>query len=455
MTYINLFDDSSRVKKIFFIGIGGISMSSLALISKECGYSVSGSDRMQTKLTEKVFSNGIKVYYGHNADNINGSDAVVYTAAIGEDNPELMRAREIGLPLIKRSEFLGHIISNYQNKIGISGMHGKSTTTSMISHIFLSLATDPTIIGGAEMPDVGGAYRIGGKKYIIFEADEYKASFHSFPTDIAICLNADLDHVDYYPDVESVIKSFAKYIHASPCAVINMSDANLMRSCEGYKGKLVTFSIEDIHADYFAGNIVVSSGHTEYDLYKNGKFISRVKINVAGKHNALNCVAAIAAADICGLDIIKAAECMERFAGTRRRGEYIGEKNGVLVYDDYAHHPSEIRASLEAFKAMDKKIFCIYQPHTYSRTAILFDEFSKAFGNADKVIFADIFAAREQNTYGVSSGSLSDKVEGSLYFDSFEKIAEYVMSEAKSGDIVITMGAGDVYKIGGMILQQI
>jgi len=443
-----------EVKSIFFIGIGGISMSSLARLARHGGYAVSGSDRSDSPTVRSLREEGITVYPKHDAANIGDSDLVVYTAAVNETNPELAYAVEKGIPCLIRAEFLGRLIGNYKTKIGICGMHGKSTTTSMVSHLFLSLDKNPTIVSGAEINELHSAYRLGCEDYMIFEADEYKAAFHNFPTDIAVCLNAELDHVDFYPDLVSVVRAFRTYLHRAPCAVVNASDPEVMEACEGYAGRLVTFSTEG-EADLQAKNIRMTETGSTYDLYIGGECVTAVKLNAPGPHNVLDSLAALAAAYAAGLDVKKAASAMTTFGGTHRRGEYKGKtKEGVLVYDDYAHHPSEIRASLAGFKAMGRKVFCLYQPHTYSRTIGLFEDFLKAFGDADEVIFAEIFAAREQNTTGISSADLAARIEGARFYPNFDEIAADVKKNAKAGDIVITMGAGDVYKIGEMLLGQ-
>jgi len=440
------------VKTIFFIGIGGISMSSLARLARHSGYAVLGSDRSESPMVQSLRAEGITVYPEHRASNLGGSDLVVYTAAVNDTNPELAHAKERGIPCLIRADFLGRLIENYQTKIGVCGMHGKSTTTSMISHLFLAAEKDPSIISGAEINELHSAYRLGGEAYMIFEADEYKAAFHSFPTDIAVCLNAELDHVDFYPNLDAVVEAFRVYLHRAPCAVVNKADDEVMMACEGYEGRLITFSMAG-EADVQAKNIRMTCDRSLYELWIGGEKITDVVLSAPGPHNVADSLAALAAAYAAGLDVKEAALAMTSFGGTKRRGEYKGTTSeGVLVYDDYAHHPSEIRASLAGFKAMGHKVICLYQPHTYSRTIGLFEEFVKAFDDADEVVFAEIFAAREQNTTGISSADLAAHIEGARFYPTFEQIAADVKKNAEAGDIVITMGAGDVYKIGDMLL---
>lgn len=441
------------VRSIFFIGIGGISMSSMAFLSQKSGYEVSGSDRGESEMIERLKKAGIRVERGHDASHLGNAQLVVYTAAVGEDNPELIAAKERGIPCRKRAEFLGGILAEYRKKIGVCGMHGKSTTTSLLSHIFLSLSLDPSIIAGAEIPEIGGAFRVGGNEWMLFESDEYKAAFHSFPTDIAVCLNAEMDHVDFYHSIEDVIEAFRVYIRRAPTAVVHADDENLLRAREGYEGRLITFSLTDPSADLFASEILLEPDSSSYTLFLHGEKLCRVTLPLTGPHYVFDSLAALGGAYAAGLSLPEAAKTLIDFGGTHRRSEYRGEFNGVVVYDDYAHHPSEIRASLKGFRAKKKKIFCVFQPHTYSRTKGLFDGFVSAFSDADEVIFADIFAAREQNTFGVSSAMLAEKTKNARYFDSFEKIAAYLREAAKPGDLVITMGAGDVRRVGDLLLR--
>ena len=442
------------VRRLFFIGIGGVSMTSLALISQSCGYEVSGSDAREGKNVALLRSAGIPVCIGHDAKNVDFADMVVYTAAVGEENPERKAALEKGIPCVCRAVFLGGILSRYKTKIGVCGMHGKSTSTSMLSHLYLSAGLDPTIIGGAEISEISSAYRIGSEERVIFESDEYKASFHSFPTDIAVCLNADLDHVDFYPDIDAVIDSFRVYMHASPCVVRNADDPFLRKAAEGYSGREITFSLTDPGADLFAADIAFSPRTTSFDLMKKGEKVSRVEIPFCGRHFALDMLAALAAFDADGQDIVRGAKSASTFQGTKRRAEYRGKTaSGALVFDDYAHHPTEIRASLSGFREAGGKIFCVFQPHTYSRTLALKNDFASALSAADEVIYADVFAAREKDVFGISSRDLAKITKNACWFPDFPSIAAYVNEKAGEGDVILTMGAGDINKVGKMILD--
>ncbi len=446
----------SKVKKLHFIGIGGISMSSLAMIAKDRGFEVTGSDRTRSEATEKLESAGIKVIYAHEASNIEGCEAVVYTAAVHDDNPEMARAIELGLPRIKRAEFLGYIMQAYKNRIGVAGMHGKSTTTSMISEAFMTAGVDPTIVNGVRLKMLdGGAYRVGGKDHFIFEACEYTDSFLSFFPSIAVVLNVDRDHVDYFLSMEQTVDSFKRYLSLAETAVVNIDDDYTVEACEEYEGRLIRVSTKGNEAEYNAVDISYDHGFGSFDVIKGAVNLGRVTLGVPGEHSVLDALVTVAVSDICGLPFEPVANALACFKGANRRFEYIGKYNGIDVYDDYAHHPSEIKTTLEGVvKRGYNKIWCVFQSHTYSRTAGLFDEFARAFDSVDCVIFADIFAARETDTLGVSAELLAKRAgDKALYLGSFENIAEYLKANAKKGDLILTMGAGDVCKIAYSIVN--
>jgi len=443
-------------ESVFFIGICGISMSSLAFITHTHGIKVGGSDTNDGEMARKLRESGIELYIGHSAENIKGYDAVVYTAAIAEDNPELMYARENGLPCINRAEYLGKLMQSYTNKIGVAGMHGKSSVTGMISHVFIESGKEPTVLNGANTYELdGGAYKIGRQDSFIFEACEYKDSFLSFYPDIAVLLNLEMDHVDYFKSLDQIKESFAKYADKASTVVAFGNDEDLMDAIKNYKGRLVTYGVNDNTLDFYAYDIRENSqGYDVFKIGHNGELLCEVELAVPGEHNVVNATAAITVAYLNGIDVGVAAESMGTFKGVNRRSEYKGTVDGVVIYDDYAHHPSEIKSSLHGLKKLCRgRLWCVYQPHTYSRTAGLFDEFCESFGEADEVIFAEIYAAREKNTFGISSKDLADKIDGALFIDSFEKIAEYVKKNAKEGDLVVSMGAGDVFKVHQLLLK--
>lgn len=442
-------------KRIFFVGIGGISMSSIALILKSRGYEVGGSDRSASALTDKLIDNGIEVFFGHDAKNPRGYDFLVYTAAVDSSNPEIKAACEMGIPCVSRGDFLGWLMTSYRERIGVCGTHGKSTTTGMISQIMLDTEADPTIVCGAEFSKINGAYRVGGDDTFVFEACEYKDSFLSFSPTVSVVTNIDLDHPDYFKSLEQLRTSFVKYMNYSDIAVVNFDSKDVRIASESFTGKrLITYGIESGDVNFYAKNINFVRGKAEFDIYHDGVPQAHINLKVPGTHNIYNALAAASAANACGVPFSVIQKSLSEFGGIKRRFEYKGSFGNVSVYDDYSHHPTEIKATLDGAKRLGyNRIFCVFQPHTYSRTKELFDDFKNSFNDADVVIFADIYAAREVNTFNISSKMLADAVPHALYFDSFDKIAQYVRDNATSHDMVITVGAGDVYKVGELLLR--
>ena len=447
-----------RAKKIFFIGIGGVSMSSLAHISADNGLIVSGSDRSASAITDSLENQGIKIYYEHKAENVSGSDVVIYTAAIPPSNPELIYAKENGIPRIYRADYLGFIMRNYVNRIGISGMHGKSTVTSMVSHVFIKAGANPTVVSGAVFDELeGGTYRTGGDKYFIMEACEYCDSFLSFTPNIAVVLNIEMDHPDYFKDINHIKNSFKKYISIASDghAVLNWDDENVREISEGFHGEIIKFGIKNKAADYMAENIRYENGYPVFDLIVRDKYITTIKLSVAGEHNILNALATCAVSDLCEINTEKTACALSSYTGAHRRMEYKGKICGgkAEMYEDYAHHPTEIKTTLKGAKMMaGGNLWCVFQPHTFSRTSELFDEFITSFDGV-KTIFADIYAARESNETGISSKDLAERVKGSVYINNFVDIADYLRENVSDGDTVIIMGAGDVNKICDLLKE--
>ena len=449
-------------RSVYFIGIGGISMSSLAHIALERGCHVSGYDRVPSALTEALEKCGVKIYYELDPSHIDDQDVIVYTAAIKPDNPELAMALEYDRAgekyCVYRADFLGWLMSGCKNRIGVAGMHGKSTTTAMLAHIFLSAKLDPTIVLGAVMDEIGGAYRVGSKDTFIMEACEYQDSFLSFTPNIAVILNIDLDHTDYFSGLDNIIDSFSKYaaIADDGYAVYNSDSENVLSAMRNYKGKRVTFGLES-DAVFTAGNIVFDHGRAEFDILKKGTLFAHIKLGVTGRHNILNSLAAAAAADICGVPAEAVEKGLASYRGAKRRMEYRGSFTtasgaSVPLFDDYAHHPTEIRATLSGAKEMGyKRVWVVFQPHTYSRTASLYDEFAKSFVGVNAV-FAPIYAARETNEWGVTSEKLAEDA-GGLYFPTLGEIAGYLRKELRDGDMLIVMGAGDVIKLDDILLE--
>lgn len=456
----------SSAKSVYFIGIGGISMSSLAHIALANGLNVGGYDRTPSNLTRTLEADAANVYYELCPSHIDAYDVIVYTAAIARDNPELAYALECDSKgekyCVYRADFLGYLMSSHKNRIGVSGMHGKSTATSMISHIFLAADTDPTIVSGAELSAIGGAYRIGSKENFIMEACEYQDSFLSFKPNVAVVLNIDMDHPDYFKDLEQIITSFRNYLGIAKdgYAVLNADCENTLRAAKDYTGTRITFGLKK-SADFTAENITFDHGKAEFDIIKLGKLFTRVKLNVTGRHNIMNALAAAAAADICGVPSEAISHGLESYGGAKRRMELRGSVAGieanVPLYDDYAHHPTEIKATLSgALECGYDRVVVVYQPHTYSRTNELFEEFVGAFSEVSSrgahVIFADIYAAREENIYGITSEMLAKRVNGSVYLPSFEAIADYLRRELRENDMLIVMGAGDIINLDKLLL---
>lgn len=449
----------SGCKSIFFIGIGGINMSSLAHISHLRGYRTGGSDRTETALTRSLADCGIEIFYSHDASHVAGYDAVVYTVAISPENPEYKAACERGIPCISRADYLGYVMTGYRRRIGVCGMHGKSTCTSMCALAFMEAGGDPTVISGAELAAMGGAYRIGGDENFIFEACEYMDSFLDFNPTVAVVLNIEMDHVDYFSSIEQIRRSFASFMALTGekgTAVINADDENVMLAAQTYKGNRVTFSASDPAADYSAANVVFETGRASFDIMHGGVCAAHVALSVPGAHNIYNALAAFAAADVCGLDAGRVARGLSAFTGARRRMEYKGKFCGVEVYDDYGHHPTEVRATLKAMRGVGSgRLFCVFQSHTYSRTAKLFDDFAEALTHADRAVVADIYAARETDDLGVSGAKLAAAVNGrggsAVYGGSTENIAKLLAGELRAGDTLVVMGAGDIYKLFPLI----
>lgn len=450
-----------KSKKVHFIGIGGVSMSGLAEILLEAGYSVSGSDMKASSATDMLSKLGAEVFIGHDGKNLDGADLVVYTAAVSEDNPELLEAKKLSIPAMDRAEFLGDLMKGYKYNVAVAGTHGKTTTTSMLSHITLKANLDPTILVGGQLDVINGNVRTGKSQYLLTEACEYKASFLKFIPHVGIITNIDADHLDFYKDIEDIQNTFVKFSALIPVngyLVCCAEDERMDKVIAGAKCTVITYGIDK--GDFTAKNIVFNGkGCASFTVYFRGDKFLDVILNVPGRHNVLNALACIGASF--ALDIPKDSifEGLKEFGGTHRRFELKGSKNGVIVIDDYAHHPTEIRATLSAARNYPhKRIFCVFQPHTFSRTLSLFEEFSNAFEGVDDLILADIYAAREKDTGVVSSAMLADKISAKglkcQNLHDFDEIVSYLDANLKEGDVLFTVGAGDVYKIGEMYLQK-
>ena len=449
-------------KKIHFIGIGGISMSGLAEILIKNNYRVSGSDMQLSHITNKLKEKGAEIYIGHNGDNIKDADLVVYTAAISPENPEYIKAVEQNLPLMDRAEFLGHIMKGHKYNVAVSGTHGKTTTTSMISHIVLKEDVDPTILVGGELDIIAGNVLAGNSDYFITEACEYKSSFLKFFPYIGTILNIDADHLDYYKDLNHIKDTFKEFINIIPKEghlIANVEDKNvrsILENCN-YNCNILTYGLNQgiLQAKDICYN---KSGCGTFNVYKNGDKLFHIELNVPGEHNVLNALASIGIALSLNLSENSITSGLSSFRGTHRLFEIKGTKDGVTVIDDYAHHPTEIKATLKATQNYPhNNIYCVFQPHTYTRTLSLFEDFSESFYNVNNLILADIYAAREKDTGIVSSTMLGDRIReknvNCINLHSFDKIVDYLKDNLKTGDILITMGAGDVFKVGEMFLK--
>lgn len=445
------------IKNIHFVGIGGISMSALALVMKQNGYNISGSDLNKSNLTDDLVCKGINFYIGHKAENIKGSELIVYTAAVKIDNPELLKAIKEKIPIIERAVLLGYLIDLYKYPIGISGTHGKTTATSMIASIALTAKIDPTIMVGGELSSINGNYRIGNSPYFIFEACEYSNSFLNFKPFISVILNIDADHLDFFINLDDIINSFKIYCNNTKengIIIANTDDENVLKAIQGTHKKVVSFGFNN--ADFTAKDINFIKGYPSFKVYYKGDFLTDITLNVPGIHNVLNSLSAIATAFLIGIDILSIKNGLFAFNGTKRRFELKYKVNGITIIDDYAHHPSEIIATLNAANNMGyKRVICIFQPHTYTRTLHHLKNFASSLSLANKIILAKIYPAREKDIYNISSNNICALIDNSVYFEKFEDIANYISTLAKDGDLIITMGAGDINKVADMIYEKL
>ena len=455
----------NKPANIHFIGIGGISMSGLAEILVNEGFHIQGSDSKESALTDHLSSLGCTIFYSQVGENITDDiDLVVYTAAIKDTNEELVAARAKNIPTLTRAELLGQIMANYKTAINISGTHGKTTTTSMVSEILLAADADPTISLGGILNTIGGNIRVGKSETFVTEACEYTNSFLSFNPTIEIILNVKADHLDFFKDLDDIRHSFKKFASMLPADGMLIINSDI-DDCEYFYNditckNIITFGSDSSKSKYAPCNIVFDDkACCSYDLMVSGKTIDHITLNVPGIHNVYNSLSAIALSMELGIDMDSIKAGLTHFKGTDRRFEYKGTYNGITIVDDYAHHPDEISATLSAAaKYPHKDVWCVFQPHTYTRTKALFDDFAKALSAADHVVLADIYAARETDTLGISSKDLSDAIKklgtDSYYFGSFEEIEQFLIEHCINGDLLITMGAGNILKVGEDILNR-
>lgn len=450
-------DILDRVKRIHFVGIGGSGMCPLAEILHSRGYTLTGSDVSESDTLERIRSYGIPVMMGHKAENIKGAELVVYTAAAKQDNPELVAAREQGIPTMERSVMLGVVTRRYADTVAVSGTHGKTSTTAMLTQILVNSGKDPSAIIGGKLPFIGGNGRIGKSEIMVCEACEYVDTFLQLTPAVSIILNVDADHLDYFKDLEHIIRSFHRFASQTTKAlVVNGDDPNTLKAIEGVSLPVITFGLGKDN-DYYAAEVAASAGVREhFTLMHKGEKLTEIALSVPGKHNIYNALAAAAAAHYLGVAPKDIAFSLHQFTGVHRRFEILGRPNDIVIADDFAHHPTELTATLTAAMQMGfQTVWAVFQPHTFSRTYLLMDDFAKALRIPDRVVMSEILPVRETNTYNVHTKDLADKVPGSVWFDTFEEIADYIAAHAKPGDLVLTLGGGNVYQCAHMILDRL
>lgn len=452
----------NNYSRVHFIGIGGISMSGLAEILLAEGYIVSGSDMKSSPIISRLKSKGAQIHINHDKDNLGNVDLVIYTDAISDDNPELIEALRRGIHTMDRGSFLGQLMTKYTNSIAVSGTHGKTTTTGMISIILDKSTIEPTILLGGELDQIGGNVKIGKDSYLLTEACEYKGNILKFHPTIGIILNVEEDHLDYFKDLSHIVKTFQEFAKSIPSLgtlVINGDDESTAEIVKDTKCENITFGIKNEDCEYFATDIEFDNfGLPNYTLEVDKKSY-KVALSVLGIHNIYNSMAAIATTHKCGVPMETIINSIKLYTGSHRRFEHKGSYNGIKIIDDYAHHPTAVKATLDSIeKIANDKVWCVFQPHTYTRTRSLLNEFSRSFTKADTVIISDIYAAREKDTGEIHSKDLVEKLKehnvNAIYMNDFNDIAEYLFNNTSHGDIILTMGAGDIYTVGEILLEK-
>lgn len=445
-----------EVKRIHFIGIGGSGMCPLAEILHSWGYELSGSDNNESDILKRIRKMGIPVTLGQKAENIEGAEMVVYTAALLPDNPELVAAKESGIPTFERAKLFGAISRMYKNCFGICGTHGKTTVTSMTTQMMLETGLDPSAVIGGKLPVIDAYGRVGKSDNFVCEACEFVDTFLHLSPSVAVILNIDEDHLDYFKTMDNLILSFHKFADMARDAVIyNGDDANTLTALKGITGKdLITFGYAKTN-DYYPENIeTVRGAFYAFDVMHKGEKLCRVTLGVPGKHNILNALAAFACVLYAGGDAENAKKGLEAFGGAGRRFEFLGTHKGITFADDYAHHPAELRVTLEAASKMGfHAVWAVFQPFTYSRTYLLMDDFAEVLRIPEHCVMTEIMGSRERNTYNVYTKQLADKIPGSVWFEGFDGVSQYVLDHAEEGDLVITLGCGDIYKAARMMIE--
>lgn len=452
-----------KYKNIHMIGIGGVSMSGIAAILQNWGFNVTGSDTSDSEAVQLLRKKGIKVVIGHSVEDVAGSDAVIYSAAVKQTDPEIVEAHRLNIPTIERADFLGAITRCYKDTICISGTHGKTTTTSMISLCFMDALKDPSIQVGAMLKQINGNYRVGNSEHFVIEACEYVESFLKFSPKAEVILDIDNDHLDYFKTFDNIKKAFIKYAKLLPddgLLVINADDKSCLELPQYTNAKVVTYGIKNTEADFTAKNISFDDdGFPEFDIYYKNEFFMKLKLSVPGIHNVSNALACTALCTEYGIERKDIQDALIKFTGAHRRFEFKGKVDGIAsVYDDYAHHPTEIKATYNSLSNKKyNKSWVIFQPHTYSRTKLLLNDFAEALKEFDHIIVLDIYAAREVNNHEISSKDLVNKIKSlgkeALYIPDFDECVNYVKKNVEKNDIVITVGAGTVTEIGSMLVK--
>lgn len=454
---MNIDDILKKVKRVHFIGIGGSGMCPLAEILISLGYKVSGSDNNDTETFRKIEKEGAKVYLGQVKENLSDDiELVIYTNAILDGNEELEYAKA-HFPCFERAELLGAMSRIFSNCIGVCGTHGKTTTTSMITQILMEAGMDPSAVIGGKLPLIDAYGRYGHSQNFVCESCEFNNTFLKMDPDIAVILNIDEDHLDFFKNLDNIKKSFRKFAEKTTKTIIyNGDDANTVDMLKGITGKKLVSAGKSPECEWSAQNIVVPGGFkSHYDCYHNGEFVTKVELSVPGDHNIVNSLCAFAAAYESGADIQSICRGLKHFRGASRRFELLGEYNGVTFADDYAHHPTEIKATLNAAKKMGfNRVWAVHQPFTFSRTSLLLNDFARVLSIADKCVISAIMGSREVNTIGIKASDLSSKIPGSVQLDTFEEISDYVTENAQPGDLVITLGCGDIYKAARMMVNK-
>ena len=436
-------------KRVHLVGIGGVSMRPLGLVLKGMGMLVTGSDMNASVSTDELISKGIDVAIGHSAENIVGADCIIRTAAAHNDNPEIAAARAAGIPVFERAQAWGEIMKSYKNAICISGTHGKTTTTSMVTHIMMEAQSDPTVMIGGYLPLLHAGHRVGHGDTIILESCEYCDSFLNFYPTLAVVLNIEEDHLDYFKDLQAIEESFHKFAEISTHGILaNGDDPNTVDAMKGLN--YTTFGLGEQNVIHVRN---ITDDYRSYDVICNGEYYCHLNLGVVGKHNAVNALAAAGTAWMLGVPGDVTARGLATFHGAGRRMEYKGKFNGADIYDDYAHHPGELAATFDAVRTMGyERVVVAFQPHTYTRTNALFDDFVRELCKPDQVVLAEIYAARERNTVGISSADLAEKIPGCVFCETLPEVTAWLRANARPGDLILTVGAGDIYRAGEALL---